>query len=119
MKARIQKEKFEVDSLTRELDQPKAGATVVFLGKVREFGGEAVEVKTDRVKVEQLSELSQRAIEKFDLLDAVIVHREGKLKVQEPIAFIGVASEHRREAFEGCEWLIDHVKKFIPLEELK
>ncbi|HIH96812.1 MAG TPA: molybdenum cofactor biosynthesis protein MoaE [Thermoplasmata archaeon] len=119
MRARIQREKFEVDSLTRELDQPKAGATVVFLGKVREFGGEAVEIKTDENMVEQLSELPQKAIKKFNLLDAVVVHREGKLRVKEPISFIGVASGHREDAFKGCEWLIDQVKKLIPLKELK
>jgi molybdopterin synthase catalytic subunit len=119
MKAKIQTKEFDLSSLINKLKQPSAGAIVIFLGIVREFGGKTIEVKTSKNKTKQLAELSDKAIKEFNLLDALIVHREGKLKVQEPIAFIGVASEHRREAFEGCEWLIDHVKKFIPLEELK
>jgi molybdopterin synthase catalytic subunit len=119
MKAKIQAKEFDLSSLINKLRYPGAGALIFFLGTVREFGGKAIEVKTDKNKARQLAELADKAIKEFKLLDALVVHREGKLKIQEPIAFIGVASEHRKEGFEGCEWLIDQVKKLIPIKEAK
>jgi molybdopterin synthase catalytic subunit len=119
MKAKIQTKEFDLNSLINKLKHPSAGAIVIFLGRAREFGGKEIEVKTGKNKAEQLAELADKAIKEFKLLNALIVHREGKIKVQEPIAFIGVASEHRKEGFEGCKWLIDQVKKLIPIKEVK
>jgi molybdopterin synthase catalytic subunit len=59
--------------------------------------------------------LRAEAIEHFGVREVAIVHRLGRLKVGETSVLIAVASAHRGAAFEACRWVIDTLKKTVPI----
>ncbi len=91
-----------------------------FEGKVRNHanGREVI-----RLEYEAYPELAQtegeglimEAISRFGLLDATVVHRVGILEIGETAVLIQTAAPHRREAFAGCEWIIDQLKFRVPI----
>ena len=97
-----------------------AGGFVSFEGKVRNHanGREVI-----RLEYEAYPELAQtegeglilEAISRFGLLDATVVHRIGILEIGETAVLIQTAAPHRREAFAGCEWIIDQLKFRVPI----
>ena len=65
--------------------------------------------------LKQLEELSAQAISQFQIRDVVIVHRLGRLEIGEISVLIVVASAHRGPAFEACRWIIDTLKRTVPI----
>jgi molybdopterin synthase catalytic subunit len=63
----------------------------------------------------QMESLAESAIAQFQVRDVVIVHRLGRLNVGETSVFIAIASAHRGPAFEACRWIIDTLKKTVPI----
>jgi molybdopterin synthase catalytic subunit len=59
--------------------------------------------------------LAQQALEKFPIRDVALVHRLGRLQIGETSVVIAVASAHRSAAFEACRWLIDTLKRTVPI----
>lgn len=96
------------------------GAVVTFTGVVRDHSrGRRVE-RLDyeaygAMAEESLRDLVARAKERFDIEDAVVVHRTGSHGVGQPVATIAVAAAHREAAFEACRWLIDTLKVEAPI----
>jgi molybdopterin synthase catalytic subunit len=62
-----------------------------------------------------MQRLSQEALERFAVRDVRLVHRLGRLQVGETSVLVAVASAHRAAAFEACRWLIDTLKKTVPI----
>ena len=69
----------------------------------------------EEMALKQMSLLRSEAIEHFGIRDLAIVHRLGRLEVGETSIFIAVASAHRCAAFDACEWVIDTLKKTVPI----
>jgi molybdopterin synthase catalytic subunit len=65
--------------------------------------------------VAELQRLRTAAIEKFVLLDAHIVHRVGQVTAGDNIVLILTGAEHRAPALQACQWLIDELKKCVPI----
>jgi molybdopterin synthase catalytic subunit len=65
--------------------------------------------------LEQMQRLAAEAVAKFGVRDVALVHRLGRLMVGETSVLIVVASAHRAVAFDACRWLIDTLKKTIPI----
>ena len=115
---RIQSEDFDPGSETSALTEGRSdvGAVVTFVGVVR--GDD--ELKT--MRLEQYPAMTSREIEnhikeaeaRWPLLRVRVVHRVGELKPGENIVFVGVASSHRRAAFEAAEFLMDYLKTNAP-----
>jgi molybdopterin synthase catalytic subunit len=63
----------------------------------------------------QMRVLAAEAIGKFGVRDVAMLHRLGRLGVGETSVLIVVASAHRGPAFDACRWLIDHLKKQVPI----
>lgn len=102
------------------LDGNGAGGFVEFQGRVRDHNeGQAVialEYEAfDDMAVSEGQRLVDEASQKFGLLNAHVVHRTGKLDLGECAVWIGVSAAHRREAFAGCEYIIDELKKRVPI----
>lgn len=105
---------------TLPFESESAGGFVSFEGKVRDH---AQGRKVLSLEYEAFSEMAQtegdklvsEAIAEFGLTYASIVHRTGLLQVGETAVVIQVAAAHRREAFVGCEWLIDQLKWRVPI----
>lgn len=121
-RVRIQAEDF---SLADEVEviqggSKRIGAIVTFLGIARDFSGDA-EVKSIEFEeykgmaLKALTALRETAMEKFDIIDLSIVHRVTTVGAGDNIVLIVVASEHRKVAFEACEWTIDTLKETVPI----
>lgn len=97
---------------------PQAGAIVSFLGVVRKDSGvsSGLEVEAyEGMALEKLKEVAKGAKRRFEVEDVSIVHRVGKLAVGENITFIAVSSAHRSAGFAAAKWMIDELKKVVPL----
>jgi len=96
------------------------GAVCVFDGIVRDNTRGRPTVHLDyeayrEMALEQMQRLAGDAIARFGVRDVALVHRLGRLTVGETSVLIVVASAHRAAAFEACRWLIDTLKKTVPI----
>lgn len=111
---------LDVDGLRQQLLTEGCGAIVSFIGITRGYDGgeEVLRLEFDAWQ-EKLSEtlysIAEEAISKFSLRSIAMAHRTGNVGPGENIVAIHVASPHRKEAFEGCSWLIDELKRQAPL----
>jgi molybdopterin synthase catalytic subunit/molybdopterin converting factor small subunit len=108
------------DELVAAAKQGSDGAVVVFDGIVRDntrgrrtlfLDYEAYEEMAER----QIAELAGQAVERFGVRGVTLVHRLGRLEIGETSVLIVVVSAHRGAAFEACRWLIDTLKKTVPI----
>ena len=99
----------------------KVGAEVNFIGYVRDFSQERFDVKElwieyyDGMTQKVLMEIESIARSKWNLIDVVICHRAGKVRIGDPIVLVSVFSSHRDDAFEACRFIIDSLKVNAPL----
>jgi molybdopterin synthase catalytic subunit len=120
----IQKELFDVEKIISNLrkNKPSIGAVVSFIGYVREYNEDTKTKKLKQMYLEHYPGMSEKALMKIELNaksrwsleDIFIVHRIGKLLPSEPIVAVVVASQHRKNAFEACEFIIDFLKTDAP-----
>ncbi len=102
------------------MSSPQAGAFVSFEGWVRNHhqGKKVVALEYEAHQKLCLTEANKILAEmkkQFDVLDARIVHRIGRLKVGEVAVWIGVTASHRDQAFKACRFLIDEIKQRLPI----
>ena len=113
----------DVINTARIMDAIKAGAdgaVCVFDGVVRNNtrGRQTLFLDYEAYEgmaLQQMDVLGTEAIAKFGVRDVALVHRLGRLQVGESSVLIVVASAHRGAAFEACRWLIDTLKKTVPI----
>src|SRR5437660_11500832 len=65
--------------------------------------------------INEMQKLAQQALEQFKVRDIRIVHRLGRMEIGETSVLIVVAAAHRGAAFEACRWIIDTLKKTVPI----
>ena len=94
-----------------------AGAVVSFTGLVRDSDGilQAMEIEHYPGMTEKaLEDIVSQAKSRWDIFDALVIHRVGPLKPLEQIVLVAVTSAHRGEAFLACEFIIDYLKTLAP-----
>lgn len=116
----IVRDPIDVQSLVDSVKARQDGAVVVFDGIVRDNsrGRRTLYLDYEAYESMALSEmqrLSSAALERFAVREVRLVHRLGRLAIGETSVLIVVASEHRAAAFEACRWLIDTLKKTVPI----
>jgi molybdopterin synthase catalytic subunit len=99
---------------------PAAGAAVDFWGIVRgvEDGREidGIEYEAHREMAEhQLKRIVEEGVKKFPLELIIIHHRIGFIGVGQSSLFVRVTSRHRAEAFRASQWIVDELKKKVPI----
>jgi molybdopterin synthase catalytic subunit len=99
---------------------PAAGAVVVFWGVVREVEDgrkiEGIDYEAHVAMAEhQLRLVALAAAEKFQLKKVVAHHRIGFVRTGEPSLFLQVSAQHRAAAFEASKWIVDELKKKVPI----
>jgi molybdopterin synthase catalytic subunit len=99
---------------------PHAGAVVVFWGAVRaiEDGREitGIEYEAHRAMAEhQMRVVAEGAAEKFGIREILIWHRVGFVPAAEPSVVVRVASGHRGAAFDASRWIMDELKRVVPI----
>jgi MoaE-MoaD fusion protein len=116
----LTREAIPADELVAAVKQGADGAVVVFDGIVRDntrgrrtlyLDYEAYEEMAER----QMEELARQVRERFDVRQVTLVHRLGRLEIGETSVLIVVAAGHRGAAFDACRWLIDTLKKTVPI----
>lgn len=113
-------EDLDHQSLLEHLDLTGCGAVVSFLGITRGYdnGIEIYRLEFDAWQDKLgnvLQLLAETAIENFGISKVAMAHRIGPVKAGENIVSIHVASPHRKQAFQACEWLIDELKIQAPI----
>lgn len=101
-------------------DVPSAGAVVDFWGVVRLIEGsreiEGIDYEAHREMAEhQLERIAAQAAKQFGLGHVIIHHRIGFIRVGEASLFLRVASPHRSEGFRASQWIVDELKKKVPI----
>ncbi len=119
-RASIVRNKIDAESVVKSIKRPEDGAVVVFDGIVRNHtrGRRTLYLDYeayDEMAVEQMESLAQRALADFQIRDVAIVHRLGRLEIGETSVLIVVASPHRAAAFDACRWIIDNLKRTVPI----
>jgi molybdopterin synthase catalytic subunit len=117
---RVSEESFSIDEVASMLRGGEVGAIVFFLGVVKGFReGETVSemiVEAYREAAEaELEKIRRKALEKFGILDAVVIHRVGRLKQADNIVLVAASARSRGDAFKACSWMIDEVKARAPI----
>ncbi len=118
---KIQKKDFSVDNEIKILKDSysNVGAVNSFIGYVRDLNN-SKDVKYLELEVykemaiKELSNLREKGMQKWDLSDCLIIHRYGKLYVNEKIVLVCCFSEHRKNSFEACKFIMDFLKKDAP-----
>ena len=120
-RVRVQPEDFDVgrelDALTR--GRKDVGGLASFVGLVR-GANDGASVKG--MTLEHYPGMTEKALEdicaqahaRWDLVDTLVIHRVGALVPGDRIVLVGVASAHRGEAFEACEFIMDYLKTRAP-----
>jgi len=116
----LTRERIEAEKLVAAAKHGEDGAVVVFDGIVRNQSRGRNTLHLDYEAYEemarkQMEELAGEACGKFGVRHVTIVHRLGRLEVGETSVLIVVASAHRAQAFDACRWLIDTLKKTVPI----
>lgn len=96
------------------------GAVVNFLGVVRgrEEGKRirAIEYEAfEQMVRHQFNLLFDEMEQRWPLESVRLIHRLGEVKVNEPSLWVEVVAPHRGEAFAACQWLIDEMKRVVPI----
>ncbi len=121
MPIRIQSHDFDLGAEVAQLRaaDPKVGAAVAFIGTVRDMNdGSSVA----QMELEHYPGMTEKALEdivlqaraRWNIFDALVIHRVGPLQPLDQIVLVAVTSAHRGEAFAACEFIIDYLKTQAP-----
>ena len=119
---RIQEADFSIEEEMNRIKErsKRIGGIVTFLGTARDFSkGKDIQ----RIDFEyyqgmaekKLSEIRERALADYDILEVSIIHRVGRIEIGDNIVLIVVGAQHRKDAFRACEWCIDELKRITPI----
>lgn len=102
------------------LNSHDAGAVNLFIGTVRNNAhGKQVDKLVfeayEPMALKEMENLAARASQSWSVAKLLMVHTVGEKAVGEPVVVIGIASPHRQEAFEATRFLIDELKKTVPI----
>ena len=120
MKVILQKKRFDPGKLINEFQNKleNAGAMVNFVGIVRNNH----KFNLVKLHIEHYPEMTKKSLEEIQLIskkrwhlkDSLIIHRYGNLNINEPIMMVITAADHRLEAFNAAEFLMDYLKSRAP-----
>ncbi len=113
MKVSVQKNDFDLGAEVRAISKKSTiGAVASFVGLVRDV----------RMTLEHYPGMTENAIRKivdeaasrWQVMDCTVIHRYGELEPNEQIVMVAVASAHRGDAFQACEFIMDYLKTQAP-----
>jgi molybdopterin synthase catalytic subunit len=112
--------KIDLPAVIEAIKRPEDGAVAVFEGIVRNHSRNRRTLYLDYeayepMALKHMDDLAEQALSRFAVREVRIVHRLGRLEIGETSVLIVVASAHRAAAFDACRWLIDTLKKTVPI----
>ena len=121
MPVRVQSEDFDTGAELAALrgQDRSVGAVAAFIGTVRDVNANA---QVASMTLEHYPGMTEKALvaiiaeakSRWDIVDALIIHRVGALRPADQIVLVGVTSAHRGDAFAACEFIIDYLKTQAP-----
>jgi molybdopterin synthase catalytic subunit len=111
---------IDAEALKKILMHDQAGAFICFEGWVRNHHkGQAVNALSYQayasLAVAEGEKILDEARERFEIIDAICVHRTGDLSIGDCAVWVGVTAAHRDAAFAACRYVIDEVKQRVPI----
>ena len=126
IKVKVQNEDFDISKEIKNIQTNETGAIVNFVGVVR---GENTKTKEEiySMTLEYYPEMTELEIEKivkrsakrWEISAVTVIHRIGKLFSSDQIVFVGVASKHRQNAFDACNYIMDWLKTQAPFWKIE
>ena len=116
----LTRQSIDTNRLLAYVTHPECGAEVLFVGTTRQWTGE-VETQYleydgyEEMALKMLGSLEEQARQRWSLREVAIVHRLGRVDVQQASVAVAVGAAHRAEAFEAARWLIDQLKEQVPI----
>ena len=116
----ISEDPIDVEGLLANVKDDSAGATILFLGTIRNHN-EGYDVSAIyyevymRMAEDAMAKIEAEAIKRWNLKKFAAMHRIGNLKIGEVSVAVAVSSEHRAEAFEAARYAIDQIKSEVPI----
>ena len=119
-RAAIVREPIDTQKILGQIKRPEDGAAIAFEGIVRNNtkGRQTLYLDYEAYEdmaLKQMEGLAEEALERFQVRDVALVHRLGRLQIGETSVLIVVASAHRGAAYEASRWLIDTLKRTVPI----
>lgn len=121
MPIRIQTQDFDLSTEVAQLraNDPRVGAVASFVGTVRDMndGTGVAEMELEHypgMTEKALEQIVEQAKARWNIFDALVVHRVGPLKPLDQIVLVAVTSAHRGESFAACEFIMDYLKTQAP-----
>jgi len=121
MAVRVQTTDFDVAQEIAALraSDPRVGAVVTFIGTVRDVKADAQVLQMTLEHYPGMTEKALDAIvvqarQRFDIYDALVIHRVGELRPTDQIVLVAVTGAHRGAAFDACRFIIDYLKTEAP-----
>ena len=119
MRVRVQEAAFDPGQVLSEFSAgvAGAGAVVTFCGIVRDGAGTLTGMEIEHypgMTERAIAEIVEGAMTRWQLIDALVIHRHGTLAPGDPIMMVATASAHRAAAFEAADFLMDYLKSRAP-----
>ena len=118
--ASIVRDAIDTQGVLARIKRGEDGAAVVFEGVVRNQtrGRRTLYLEYEayeEMALDQMEGLAEQALKQFQVREVALVHRLGRLEIGETSVLIVVGSAHRAAAFDACRWLIDTLKRTVPI----
>ena len=118
---KIQKADFNVEEEINTIKKihSDVGAVTSFLGYVRDNNNnasvESIHLEVyEKMAYKQFEKIIEEANMRWNLIDTLIIHRHGRLQVNDKIVLVASFSSHRKDSFEACNFIMDYLKKDAP-----
>lgn len=116
----ITHEPLDAEAVTSKVLHDGAGAVVTFIGTTRDHTGDRkvlfLEYEAYRPMADQqLAQVAEEMMERWDLKGVSIAHRLGRLQIGEPSLVVATSSAHRKDAYEASQYSIGRIKQIVPI----
>lgn len=116
----ITSEPIDSQQLLGKVGDESAGAIVLFVGTTRRWteGRETAELEYEcyeTMALKKMNQLIEEANDRWDLVQVAMTHRIGTVPIGDASVAVAVSAPHRNNAFEAASWLIDTLKKMVPI----
>jgi len=118
---KIQEKDFNIELELEKIKKKHLciGAVSTFVGYVRNENNKKQVIAIDlevykEMAKKKLDQICKNATIKWSLLDTLVIHRYGKLSVNEKIVLVATFSKHRKQSFDSCNYIMEYLKKDAP-----
>ena len=118
--ARLVREPLDASALVASVSRPSNGAVLLFIGVVRDVneGREVTGIEYsayEPMAARELADIATEATQRFGVTDIAVEHRLGALALEDASVGIAVAHPHRAEAYDASRWIIEEIKRRVPI----